>query len=162
MLTCWDFSKYSVISSLSKYSIHYQKYQISKIFLINWVVTVYVHMKSSKPFNMVCVCSVGKSECSVSQILQNFLLKCVTYLIGRRPTITAAEMKEFETQMNCLGWSVVVMFNTDHGETLTTKNNCCTIKCPSSKWWYYACFLFPPQHMTTAEIQVHLTKRLKN
>lgn len=38
---------------------------------------------------------------------------------GRRTAVSAAELMEFETQAECLGWSKPHLFNTDHGETFT-------------------------------------------
>ncbi|KAJ4927050.1 hypothetical protein JOQ06_014790 [Pogonophryne albipinna] len=36
----------------------------------------------------------------------------------RRKTVSAEEMKEFETQAECLGWAKPQLFNSDYGETL--------------------------------------------
>lgn len=56
-------------------------------------------------------------QCFVIRIsLKGFHIKCVTCLTGKRKTVTAAEMKEFEAQAECLGWSKPQVFNTDHGE----------------------------------------------
>ncbi|KAK1900723.1 Saxitoxin and tetrodotoxin-binding protein 1 [Dissostichus eleginoides] len=38
-------------------------------------------------------------------------------LFSRRKTISAEEMKEFETQAECLGWSKPQLFNSDHDYT---------------------------------------------
>ena len=35
---------------------------------------------------------------------------------GRRKTVTAAELKEFETQVECAGWSKPQVLSTDHGK----------------------------------------------
>ncbi|XP_008278517.1 uncharacterized protein LOC103356215 [Stegastes partitus] len=35
-------------------------------------------------------------------------------LFSKRKSVDAAEMKEFETQVECLGWSKPLVFNTDH------------------------------------------------
>ncbi|KAG7226809.1 hypothetical protein INR49_014158 [Caranx melampygus] len=61
-------------------------------------------------------------------------------LLSRRQTITAAEMKEFETQINCLGWSKPVVFSMDH-----VYENCPEEPGPSEK--------------ETAELQDRIMKR---
>ncbi|XP_044071161.1 uncharacterized protein LOC122884814 [Siniperca chuatsi] len=38
----------------------------------------------------------------------------ILVLFSRRKTVTAAELKEFETQTECLGWSKPQVFNSDH------------------------------------------------
>ncbi|XP_035799328.1 uncharacterized protein LOC111588782 isoform X1 [Amphiprion ocellaris] len=41
-------------------------------------------------------------------------LRCVTSSPGRRKSVDAAELKEFETQAQCLGWSKPLVLSTDH------------------------------------------------
>lgn len=40
----------------------------------------------------------------------------VTSSTGRRKTITEAELNEFKTQIECLGWFNPLIFTSDHGE----------------------------------------------
>ncbi len=49
---------------------------------------------------------------------RGFRLKCVASSTGRRKTVTAAEMKEFEAQTECFGASKPQVLHTDHGEKI--------------------------------------------
>ncbi|XP_073324056.1 uncharacterized protein [Pagrus major] len=41
----------------------------------------------------------------------------IMVLLSRRKTLTAAELKEFETQTGCLGWTKTLVLNSDHDYT---------------------------------------------
>ncbi|KAI3369864.1 hypothetical protein L3Q82_024671 [Scortum barcoo] len=59
-----------------------------------------------------------QSGCSDCLVVKDTDVINIFGFFSKRQTVTAAELREFETQAECLGWSKPQVFDTDHGEKI--------------------------------------------